>query len=61
MNNQSNNILPFMPDHIAIKQSLIEFYLDWINNYLTIDKMASDYNLTNEQCNTLINIGRTIS
>lgn len=43
-----------------MKKQLIEFYLDWVNNYLSPAKMASDYGITESQCKTLINIGREL-
>ena len=35
-----------------------EFYLDWFNNYLTIEKMAEHHDLDVEHARTLIVIGR---
>ena len=32
-----------------------DMYLDWINNFLTIDCFAEHYNLTTEQAKELIN------
>ena len=42
-----------------MKKQLQEFYLDWVNNYLTIEKMAEHYELTAEDTATLINLGRS--
>jgi len=39
---------------------LISFYLDWINNYLTPKKMASDYSITEKEANKRINNGRKL-
>jgi len=36
----------------------IDIYLDWVNNYLTIKKMASDYGLSSEQMLGKINTGK---
>lgn len=41
-----------------MKQHLINFYLDYLNNYLTAHKMAEDYGLTYTEANALIEIGR---
>jgi hypothetical protein len=41
-----------------MKKYLIEFYLDWVNNFLTVAKMASNYGITDEECHQLIEIGR---
>lgn len=44
-----------------MKQHLINFYLDWVNNYLTPEKMARDYCITVEHCLQLIAIGKVIN
>ena len=36
----------------------IDIYLDWVNNYLTIKKMASDYGLSSEQMLDKVNTGK---
>lgn len=41
-----------------MKQHLINFFLDYFNNYLTVTKMAEDYGITKDECNQLIEIGR---
>ena len=38
-----------------------EVYLDWCNNYLTVEKMAEHYGLSTRQMNDLINNGREVS
>jgi hypothetical protein len=43
-----------------MKKELIKFYLTWVNDYLTISKMAEDYNLHEYQVIELINIGRML-
>lgn len=43
-----------------MKKELIKFYLTWVNDYLTISKMAEDYNLHDYQVIELINIGRML-
>ena len=37
--------LPSRPPHVPIKEPLIDLYLDWSNNYLTIERMAQHYDL----------------
>lgn len=32
-----------------MKDTLIEFYLDWVNNYLSITKMAEDNEISFEK------------
>jgi hypothetical protein len=44
-----------------IKRSIIEFYLDWVNNWLTAESMASHYGLTVDQVNWLIETGRELN
>ena len=41
-----------------MKKQLQEFYLDWVNNYLTTEKMAEHYGLTSAAVETLIDLGR---
>ena len=45
---------------IEKEKFLISFYLDWINNYLTPKKMASDYSITEKEANKRINNGRKL-
>ena len=41
-----------------MKKHLIKFYLDWTNNWLTVSKMAEHYQIEEEECSQLIDIGR---
>ena len=41
-----------------MKQKLIDFYLDWVNNYLSPSTMAEHYELSEEDCDVLIDMGR---
>lgn len=41
-----------------MKQRLIDFYLDWVNNYLTIERMSEDYGISILDCEYLINLGK---
>jgi len=43
----------------TMAKQLQAFYLDWINNYLTVEKMAEHNELTVEDTATLINLGRS--
>ena len=38
-----------------------EFFLDYINNFLTVERFAEYYGLTIKQANNIIIIGRTIN
>tara|TARA_R110000822_G_scaffold78322_1_gene187618 strand:+ start:1211 stop:1375 length:165 start_codon:yes stop_codon:yes gene_type:complete len=42
-----------------MSNQLEAFYLDWINNYLTVEKMAEHHQLTVEDTAILINLGRS--
>ena len=42
-----------------MSNQLKAFYLDWMNNYLTVEKMAEHNELTVEDTATLINLGRS--
>ena len=37
-----------------------QVYLDWFNNYLTVEKLAEHYNIPVSQAEILINAGRII-
>jgi hypothetical protein len=43
-----------------MKQQLINFYLDWVNNFLSIQYFASYHDLTVKQATTMINVGREL-
>ena len=40
------------------KKTLEEKYLEWVNEWLTIEGMADNYGLTKEQLMSIINKGR---
>lgn len=42
------------------RQTLIDLYLDWFNNYLTVELFAEHNGLTVEQAQRLIDLGRDI-
>ena len=42
-----------------MKNELQKFYLDWVNNYLTIEKMAEHYGISTGAVEILIDLGRT--
>ena len=37
-----------------VKDFLNELYLDWVNNYITIAKMAEDYGMDENDMNDLL-------
>ena len=41
-----------------MNKQLREFYLDWFNNYLTVEKIAEHHGLDVEHARLLIGIGR---
>ena len=44
---------------ITNKRDLVErLYLDWFNNFLTIERFAEYYNMTVEQAKKVIEVGR---
>lgn len=43
-----------------MKEQLKALYLDWFNNFITLEAMASHYGLTTSQCEVLIDMGRNI-
>ena len=49
-------MIPYSP----IKQTLEDFYLDWVNNYLTVDCFAEAHRITPQQAHTLIDFCRVM-
>jgi hypothetical protein len=41
-----------------VRKTITEFYLDWVNNYMTIAKIAEDYGMRQSDVIVLINMGR---
>ena len=41
-----------------MNKQLREFYLDWFNNYLTVEKIAEHHGLDVDDAKALINMGR---
>ena len=37
------------------------FYLDWFNNYLSVEKFAEFYGISEDKAVTLIDMGRVIN
>lgn len=43
-----------------VRDALVAFYLDWVNNYLTVRKMAANYMLSVDIVSDMIDAGRDI-
>lgn len=43
-----------------MKTKLQAVYLDWVNNYLTVERFADDCGLTVDQAKLLIELGRSV-
>jgi len=43
-----------------MRNTLINFYLDYVNNYLTVAKCAEDNGVSVMQCLALISIGKQL-
>lgn len=41
------------------RQDMIDIYLDYVNNYITLDAFAESYNLTLRQAIHVINLGKS--
>lgn len=41
-----------------MKKALIDFYLDYINDFLTTERMAEYYGITKTECTRLIIMGK---
>ena len=42
-------------------EQVVEMYLDWVNNFLTLEGFASHYDLSKEDVNTIIDLGRKLN
>lgn len=49
-----------MNNKFNVLDTLQAFYLEWVNEYISVEKLADDKGLTYEQAMTLINYGREI-
>ena len=43
---------------MSIRKAMIEFYLDWSNNFLTVARLAEYYGITQEDALIYISKGR---
>ena len=43
---------------MSIRKAMIEFYLDWSNNFLTVVRLAEHYGITQEDALIYIDRGR---
>ena len=41
-----------------MKKALIDFYLDYINDFLTTERMAEYYGITKTECSRLVIMGK---
>jgi len=45
---------------MSVYEKLQNLYLDWLNNFLTRERFASWYDITEEQGNRIIELGRKV-
>ena len=45
----------------CLDYDLEDLYLDWFNNFLTVDRFAEYYGMTAEKASRVINIGRKLN
>lgn len=45
---------------INIRENLIDVYLDWLNNFVTIPAFADYYGLSEEESKKVIDLGKKI-
>lgn len=43
---------------MSIQSESISAYLDWVNNFLTVDRFAEHYNLSADDATTVIALGK---
>ena len=48
-------------DQILMRRTVLQsFYLDWTNNWLTVEKMSEWYGLSEQETSTWIDLGRIV-
>ncbi len=47
--------------NINIREDVENYYLEWVNNFLTIEKFAEYYKITEVQAKFLIDMGKQIN
>jgi hypothetical protein len=43
------------------RQKYINMYLDYVNNFLTVEKFAEHYQITTEKAQTILSIGKSLN
>ena len=43
-----------------MKRALVELYLEWVNDYLTMETMAEHHKLAEDDLRTLVSIGKRL-
>ena len=43
-----------------VRDYILEIYVDWVNNYLSIEKFAEHNGLTNEQAKQFLGLAQSI-
>lgn len=58
---ESAPVLPTFPEYIAPAGDYLQrLFLDWFNNYLTLERFAEDHGIDTTTAAVLINHGRAI-
>lgn len=53
-----SDMIPVHPPVSPIREVLKDLYFVWCNDYLTVEKMAADYNLNPEHLKIMLDAGR---
>ena len=53
-------LIPTHPKVFPLKQQIQDSFLDYVNNYLTIEKFASDHGITVAQATMFVALGRSV-
>lgn len=56
----TNSIYEEKNQPASMRETLINAYLDYVNNYLTIEKYAEHNGLTPEQARALLDVARAV-
>lgn len=56
--NKSDNPTKLGLDHDSFHNVMESIYLDWVNNYISLEAFAASYGITIDHAEKLIDIGR---
>lgn len=55
------SLIPELKKDNMVIECAKSFYLDYMNNYITLDRMCEDYYMSINEANNWLNIGRELN